>query len=113
MLFLLDLKSNSTFENGIVDEEQTAEGQSTETPEDLKDPEKEPGKKGKKALKRDATTLGTSKKAKKTKLEKSLEMLYEMEMQQQLKIYEGRHKREISVTVKANGNPTKTRRKAA
>ena len=43
--------------------------------EDLKDPEKEPGQEGKKALKRDAATLDTSKKPKKTKLEKSLEIL--------------------------------------
>ena len=58
--------------------------------EGLKDPEKQPGQEGKKALKRDAATLGTSKKPKKTKFEKSLEMLCdsfkeatEMEMQQQ------------------------------
>ena len=43
--------------------------------EDLEDPEKELGQEGKKALKRDVETLGTSGKPNKTKLEKSLEML--------------------------------------
>ena len=42
--------------------------------EDLEDPEKELGQEGKKALKRDAETLGTSRKPNKSKLEKFLEM---------------------------------------
>ena len=75
--------------------------------EDLEDPEKELGQEGKKALKRDAETLGTSRKPNKTKLEKSLEMLCdsfkeatEMEMQQQQKIEEERHKREMEIQLK-------------
>ena len=75
--------------------------------EDLEDPEKELGQEGKKALKRDAETLGTSRKPTKTKLEKSLEMLCdsfkeatEMEMQQQQKIEEERHKREMEIQLK-------------
>ena len=75
--------------------------------EDLKDPEKEPGQEGKQALKRDAATLVTSRKPKKTKLEKSLEILRdsfkeatEMEMQQQQKIEEERHKREMKFQLK-------------
>lgn len=71
---------------------------------DLKDLEKDPGQEGKKALKRDAETLSTSRKPKKTKLEKSLKLLCdsfkeatEKEMKQQQKIEEERHKREINI----------------
>ena len=74
--------------------------------EDLEDPEKELGQEGKKALKRDAETLGTSRKPNKSKLEKSLEMLCdsfkeatEMEMQQQQK-KKKRHKREMEIQLK-------------
>ena len=75
--------------------------------EDLEDPEKELRQEGKKALKRDAETLGTSRKPTKTKLEKSLEMLCdsfkevtEMEMQQLQKIEEERNKREMEIQLK-------------
>ena len=73
--------------------------------EDLEDPEKELVQEGKKALKRDAETLSTSRKPNKSKLEKSLEMLCdsfkeatEMEMQQEEK--KKRHKREMEIQSK-------------
>ena len=77
LLFSSDLQNNLTFESDTVSEETISESRSPETPEDLQEPEKEPGQEGKKALKRDAATLGTAKKSKKTKLEKFLEMLSE------------------------------------
>lgn len=114
----IDLWSNSTFESGIVDEQQTIEGQSTKVQVDLKDLEKDPGQEGKKALKRDAETLSTSRKPKKTKLEKSLKLLFdsfkeatEMEMKQQQKIEEERHKREMEFQWKLRQLEMKRRRK--
>ena len=85
---------------------------------DLKDLEKDPGQEGKKALKRDAETLSTSRKPKKAKLEKSLKLLCdsfkeatEMEMKQQQKIEEERHKREMEFQWKLRQLEMKRRRK--
>ena len=105
--FLSDLQSNLTSKSDTVSEEKISESKSTKALKNLQEPEKEPGKEGKKALKRDAATLGTAKKTKKTKLEKSLEMLCESfkeatekEMQQNLKIEEERQKREMEFHLK-------------